>query len=44
VMALETPLYMRGLGGFQIEECFIVTGSGYELMTSLPRNFLRATA
>jgi Xaa-Pro aminopeptidase len=44
VMALETPLYLRGLGGFQIEECFVVTDTGYEPMTSLPRDFLRATA
>jgi Xaa-Pro aminopeptidase len=43
VMALETPLYMRGLGGFQIEECFIVTETGYDVMTSLPRDFLQAT-
>lgn len=44
VMALETPLYLRGLGGFQIEECFVVTETGYELLTTLPRDFLRATA
>ena len=43
VMALETPLYVRGLGGFQVEECFVVTESGYELLTSLPRDFLPAT-
>jgi Xaa-Pro aminopeptidase len=44
VMALETPLYMRGLGGFQIEECFVVTETGYELLTSLPRDFMPAKA
>lgn len=43
VMALETPLYVRGLGGFQIEECFVVTETGYDLLTSLPRDFLSAT-
>ncbi|WP_321897034.1 Xaa-Pro peptidase family protein [Burkholderia cepacia] len=42
VMALEIPLYVRGLGGFQIEECFVVTGTGYDLLTSLPRDFLTA--
>jgi Xaa-Pro aminopeptidase len=40
VVALETPLYIRGLGGFQIEECFVVTAQGYDLLTSLPRDFL----
>lgn len=44
VIALETPLYMRGLGGFQIEECFVVTEDGYELLTTLPRGFLPAVA
>ena len=44
VMALETPLYVRGLGGFQIEECFLVTDSGYDLLTTLPRDFLRGAA
>ncbi|MGV3549416.1 M24 family metallopeptidase [Rhizobium sp.] len=44
VMALETPLYVRGLGGFQIEECFVVTETGFDLLTSLPRDFLPATA
>lgn len=44
VMALETPLYVRGLGGFQIEECFVVTESGYDPLTSLPRDFLPAKA
>lgn len=43
VMALETPLYIRGLGGFQIEECFVVTETGYDLLTTLPRDFLPAT-
>jgi Xaa-Pro aminopeptidase len=43
VMALETPLYIRGLGGFQIEECFVVTETGYEPLTTLPRDFLPAT-
>lgn len=42
VMALEIPLYVRGLGGFQIEECFVVTEDGYDLLTSLPRDFLAA--
>jgi Xaa-Pro dipeptidase len=42
VIALETPLYMRGLGGFQVEECFLVTQDGYELLTTLPRDFLRS--
>ncbi len=41
VMAIETPLYVRGLGGFQIEECFVVTARGYDCLTTLPRDFMK---
>ena len=40
VMAIETPLYVRGLGGFQLEECVEVTKDGYRLLTTLARDFL----
>lgn len=40
VFAIETPLYVRGLGGFQVEECVVVTPGGYELLTSLPRDIV----
>jgi len=40
VLAIETPLYVRGLGGFQIEECVVVTAEGYELLTTLPRTVI----
>lgn len=42
VIALETPLYVKGLGGFQVEECFVITGTGHEKITSLPRDFMMA--
>lgn len=42
VIALETPLYVRGLGGFQVEECFVVTETGSRKFTTLPRDFMRA--
>lgn len=42
VVALETPLYVRGLGGFQVEECYVITDDGAERFTSLPRDFMTA--
>ncbi|MDX5627161.1 MULTISPECIES: M24 family metallopeptidase [unclassified Brenneria] len=42
VIALETPLYIKGLGGFQVEECFVITDTGHEKITSLPRDFITA--
>lgn len=44
VLAIETPLYVRGLGGFQIEECVVVTASGYELLTTLPRSVIEVAS
>jgi Xaa-Pro dipeptidase len=43
VIALETPLYVKGIGGFQVEECFVITETGHEKLTSLPRDFMMAT-
>lgn len=43
VIALETPLYVKGLGGFQVEECFVITHDGHEKLTSLPRDFIYAS-
>ncbi|KAA0971980.1 M24 family metallopeptidase [Aureimonas fodinaquatilis] len=40
VIALETPLYVKGIGGFQVEECFVITQTGYEKLTTLPRDFM----
>lgn len=42
VIALETPLYIRGLGGFQVEDCYVITRTGAEKFTTLPRDFLLA--
>lgn len=42
VLALETPLYIKGLGGFQVEECFVITENGHEKITTLPRDFIPA--
>jgi Xaa-Pro aminopeptidase len=44
VLAIETPLYVRGLGGFQIEECVVVTANGYELLTTLPRSVIEVAS
>jgi Xaa-Pro aminopeptidase len=41
VMAFETPWYIRGLGGFIIEDQVLITASGAEVMAPLPRELLR---
>ena len=37
-LAFERPYYVRGLGGFQFEENFVVTEDGNDMFTALPRN------
>jgi len=41
VMAYERPYYVRGLGGFQFEDNFVVHESGIELLTAMPRGLIR---
>lgn len=36
-MAYERPYYVRGLGGFQFEDNFVLTDEGIDLFTSLPQ-------
>lgn len=36
VMAFERPYYVRGLGGFQFEDNYVVTESGVEIFNTLP--------
>jgi Xaa-Pro aminopeptidase len=38
VLALETPFYGQGLGALMIEDQLLVTETGIEYMTSLPRD------
>ncbi len=40
VLAVESPHYVDGLGGFIIEDQVLVTSDGYELMTHSPRELL----
>jgi Xaa-Pro aminopeptidase len=40
VICLEAPLYVGGLGGFQIEEEILITKDGYEFMRALPRDMI----
>jgi Xaa-Pro dipeptidase len=40
VICLETPLYVRGFGGFQIEEMIHIIPGGHELLTSLSRDLI----
>lgn len=37
VICLEAPLYVAGLGGFQVEDEIVITQNGYEFLTTLPR-------
>lgn len=37
VMAIEVPLYISGLGGFNIEDTVLVTEEGYEYIGPYPR-------
>ena len=41
VLALETPWYIDGLGGFIIEDQLLVTASGVEVMAPMSRNLRR---
>jgi Xaa-Pro dipeptidase len=36
VMAFERPYYVRGLGGFQFEDNYVVTETGIEIFNTLP--------
>ncbi len=41
VLALEVPIYVQGLCGFNLEDQFSVTAEGVRPMTSLPRGLRR---
>ncbi len=40
VLAFETPYYIRGLGGFIIEDQILITESGIEVMAPSPRDLI----
>ena len=40
VLAVEAPFYIRGLGGFIVEDQVLVTEKGLDLMSRLPRDLL----
>ncbi len=40
VLAFETPYYIKGLGGFIIEDQFLITENGNRCMNTLPRELL----
>lgn len=39
--AYERPYYVRGLGGFQNEDNFVVTKTGMERFSSMPQNLIK---
>jgi Xaa-Pro aminopeptidase len=41
VLNIELPYYELGWGGLQLEETFLVTDGGYELITRSPRTLVR---
>ncbi len=42
VLCVETPYYLLGHAGVQVEDTLVVTDAGYELLTTLPRALLSA--
>ena len=40
VLAFETPYYIKGLGGFIIEDQILITENGIEVMATLPRDLI----
>jgi Xaa-Pro aminopeptidase len=41
VLNIETPYYVKGLGGFQIEDMLLITADGYECWNRTPRGMVR---
>jgi Xaa-Pro dipeptidase len=41
-LCVETPLYLTGLAGLQIEDAVVVTETGHERLGALPRTLLTA--
>jgi len=44
VLCVETPYYRLDVGGVQIEDIVVVTKSGYEAITTLPRGLIASGA
>ncbi len=41
VFSVETPLYIHGAGGFQIEDTVVITENAYDLISHMPRDLIR---
>ena len=41
VLAYETPYYIKGLGGFIIEDQVLITENGIEVMAASPRDLIK---
>jgi Xaa-Pro aminopeptidase len=41
VLAFETPYYIKGLGGFIIEDQILITNTGLDVMAAMPRDLRR---
>jgi Xaa-Pro aminopeptidase len=40
VLAFETPYYIKGFGGFIIEDQILITETGVEVMAPFPRDLI----
>ena len=43
VICLEAPLYVTGLGGFQVEDEIVITKDGIEVLNTLPRDMVEVS-
>ncbi len=42
VVMIENGRYIKGHGGYQLEDLVLVTADGYEVLTSVPRDLIRS--
>jgi Xaa-Pro aminopeptidase len=43
VICLESPLYVNGLGGFQVEDEIVITKNGIEVLNAFPRDMVEVS-
>jgi Xaa-Pro aminopeptidase len=43
VICVESPLYVNGLGGFQVEDEIVITKNGIEVLNAFPRDMVEVS-